>query len=80
MKSTVHYDANGDILSVVQVDSRASIVPLIAQHLSLDVDLKGTQADTLAEMHSNFRVILLVARSSGARQKTSACKSETLRR
>ena len=56
MKATVYYDANGDILSVVQVDPKASIVPLIAQHLSLDIDLKGTQADTLAEMHSNFRV------------------------
>ena len=56
MKATVYYDAKGDILSVVQMDPKANVVPLSAQHLSLDIDIKDTEADTLVEIHSNFRV------------------------
>ena len=54
MKSTVYFAANGDILSVVQVDPKVGIGPL-AQHFSLDIDVEDT-ADTPAEMHSNLRV------------------------
>ena len=55
MKATVYYDANGEIQSVLQADPKAGVVPL-AQHSSLDIDLKDIEVETLVEIHSNFRV------------------------
>jgi len=52
----VYYDATGDIQSVVQVDPKARTMPRSAQHSSLEIDLKDTEAETLVEIHSNFRV------------------------
>ena len=56
MRAMVYYDASGDIQSVVQVDPKAGIMPRSAQHSSFEIDLRDTEAETLVEIHSNFRV------------------------
>ena len=56
MKATVYYDANGEIQSVIRVDSKANVVPRSVHHSALEIDLKDVEVKTLLEVHSNFRV------------------------
>lgn len=56
MKVQVFHDANGTILSVVEVSYDAASVPVSTEYSSVTADLAELKVCTLAEVHSRFRV------------------------
>jgi len=56
MKLRVFYDEAGVIVSVVQVSLKARTQPTSAHYSYIDVDQKETDAQSLAEIHTRFRV------------------------
>jgi hypothetical protein len=56
VRATVYYDANGFIQSVVYVQPKSRTKPLSAEHASVEIDLKDTKPNTLADLHSKYRV------------------------
>lgn len=56
MKARIFYDSNGEIRSVVALACDAQTTPTSSDYAWVEAELTELGAETLADIHSNFRV------------------------